>query len=240
MPLDPLTGAALVTGGAHLAGSIASSAFGVSQANKQMRFQERMSNTAHQREVEDLKKAGLNPVLSAKLGGASAPLGAQAPTPDFSASATQGIQAANAVSQIKLQDAQARNLDVQSLDTVTTQAARIDLLLGQYHSALESGNLSRAQIGSVREQIQNLKVQRDILNNEASSSALSLSEKRRESEFFKTPMGRAAMHKRYLGKAAGAASTAVEAYNWLSPGVKNWVKKNIPVRPRSRGASARW
>lgn len=46
-------------------------------AQKQMDFQKMMSDTSHQREVQDLLKAGLNPVLSAN-NGASTPSGAYA------------------------------------------------------------------------------------------------------------------------------------------------------------------
>lgn len=53
------------------------SAFNAKEAAKNRSWQERMSNTAHQREVADLQKAGLNPVLSANSG-ASTPTGSTA------------------------------------------------------------------------------------------------------------------------------------------------------------------
>lgn len=45
------------------------------EADINRQWETEMSNTAHQREIEDLKKSGLNPILSARYGGSSTPVG---------------------------------------------------------------------------------------------------------------------------------------------------------------------
>jgi hypothetical protein len=77
-----------------------------SRAQDQMNFQERMSNTAYQRAMADMKKAGINPIMVSKLGGASTPTGAMAGTPDMSQIGSRAMQRLATARQMQLTDAQ--------------------------------------------------------------------------------------------------------------------------------------
>ena len=88
--MDPFTGA-LIMGGINAYGGYRANKETKASTARQMAFQERMSNTAHQRQVKDLRAAGINPILSAKLGGASTPQGASYTARNIGADFGQGF-----------------------------------------------------------------------------------------------------------------------------------------------------
>lgn len=82
MSVAKAIGGSLISGVSSLVGGERTNAAAQDNANAQMDFQERLSSTAHQREVADLKAAGLNPILSAGGSGSSTPSGVSAPIID--------------------------------------------------------------------------------------------------------------------------------------------------------------
>lgn len=69
-------GTSLIAGGLNYLGQHKANKASRRLAREQMAFQERMSSTAYQRSMEDMRNAGLNPILAYKQGGASSPVGA--------------------------------------------------------------------------------------------------------------------------------------------------------------------
>lgn len=90
-----------IAAGGNIIGGLISAQSSRANADHAMDRQREMSDTAHQREVEDLKRAGLNPVLSAGGSGASTPTMASPEGPDLSGAVRSGINTALAHKNMK-------------------------------------------------------------------------------------------------------------------------------------------
>jgi hypothetical protein len=99
-----------------VAGPLIGGLFSADQASKNRSFQAQMSNTSYQRAMEDMKKAGLNPILAGKFGGASTPQGAMATmeTPDFTSAFATEKQMEKTDIDIEKVEQEIENLDTQN------------------------------------------------------------------------------------------------------------------------------
>ena len=95
-------GAAAILGGASLLGSVYTQEKQSDEASFSRKWQKQMSNTAHFRQMADMRRAGLNPILSAGGSGASTPGGAMASLSPMQNPLNQGIEAAQGLASAKL------------------------------------------------------------------------------------------------------------------------------------------
>lgn len=141
-------------------------AFNAQQAQINRDYQTEMSNTAYQRQVQDLEKAGLNPMLAyIKGGGASSPSGSVA-----SATVPQYQSPIQGMAQYKLTSAQASkteaekpkveaevaltNQQINNLKTENDKAKALIDNIKQEYQKLYKQNLNLTEIGNqIREDI---------------------------------------------------------------------------------------
>lgn len=138
----------LISSGLSFAGQWMANDSNEEIASDNRNFQEFMSSTAHQREVDDLRKAGLNPMLTGKYGGSSTPPGASAHMENaLGAGVTSGLSAAITAATIDKLKAETANAAADT-DLKRSQSWLTDTMVPNVMQQTTTGEFSAANLQS--------------------------------------------------------------------------------------------